>query len=109
MRFLVDAQSPPALARWLAAAGRDAVHVSDVQLSSAREAEIWEYALSVGAAVVTKDDDFAKMRVLAADGPSIVWIRIPNSRRRELLAWFADALPLIIDALSRGETLIEAV
>jgi predicted nuclease of predicted toxin-antitoxin system len=30
MRFLVDAQLPPALANWLAAQGHDAAHVADL-------------------------------------------------------------------------------
>lgn len=30
MRFLVDAQLPPALARWLAAQGHEAEHVGDI-------------------------------------------------------------------------------
>jgi predicted nuclease of predicted toxin-antitoxin system len=33
MRFLVDAQLPPALARWLAEKGHDARHVADVGLA----------------------------------------------------------------------------
>jgi predicted nuclease of predicted toxin-antitoxin system len=32
VRFLIDAQLPPALARYLAALGHDAKHVSDVGL-----------------------------------------------------------------------------
>jgi predicted nuclease of predicted toxin-antitoxin system len=32
MRFLVDAQLPPALARWLAAQGHEAAHVGDLGL-----------------------------------------------------------------------------
>ncbi len=34
MRFLVDAQLPPALARWLAANGHAAEHVADRQMES---------------------------------------------------------------------------
>jgi predicted nuclease of predicted toxin-antitoxin system len=30
MRFLVDAQLPPALAQWLASHGHDAMHVTDL-------------------------------------------------------------------------------
>jgi predicted nuclease of predicted toxin-antitoxin system len=34
MRFLVDAQLPPALARWLAANGHTVEHVADHQLEA---------------------------------------------------------------------------
>jgi predicted nuclease of predicted toxin-antitoxin system len=93
MRFLVDAQLPPALARWLAAAGHEAEHVGDVGLGGAQDQAIWAYALGVGAVIVSKDEDFAQRKVLENAGPTIVWIRLPNTRRRELLVWFEGVLP----------------
>jgi hypothetical protein len=45
MRFLVDAQLPPALGRWLAEAGHEAKHVEDVGLRDAEDSPIWRYAL----------------------------------------------------------------
>ena len=109
MRFLVDAQLPPALARWLTSKGQEAEHVADVGPANAPDKEIWNYALAAGAVIVSKDDDFAQRRVLAAEGPAVVWVRLPNTRRRELLVWFEGILPQIVQALERGETLIEVV
>jgi predicted nuclease of predicted toxin-antitoxin system len=54
MRFLVDAQLPPALARWLAEKGHQAEHVADRQMQAASDAAIWDYALREAAAIVTK-------------------------------------------------------
>jgi predicted nuclease of predicted toxin-antitoxin system len=45
----------------------------------------------------------------AGDGPSIVWVRVGNTSRRDLLTWFRFRLPAIVDALDRGEALIEIV
>ncbi|MGC2224174.1 MAG: DUF5615 family PIN-like protein [Methylocella sp.] len=89
MRFLVDAQLPPALSRYLAAGGHEAEHVADIELGGAKDQAIWEYAARVGAVIVSKDEDF------------------PNTRKRELLLWFEPLLPRIIEALERGERLIE--
>ena len=36
MRFIIDAQLPPALARWLSERGHDAEHVADQHLEAAR-------------------------------------------------------------------------
>jgi predicted nuclease of predicted toxin-antitoxin system len=36
MRFLVDAQQPPALARWLTAAGHPSEHVADLGVATRR-------------------------------------------------------------------------
>ncbi len=107
MRFLVDAQLPPALARWLASKGYDAEHVGDAGMQAASDTAIWDYALASDAAIVTKDEDFAQRKVLREAGPAVVWIRLPNARRRDLLAWFETILPDVVAALKRGETLVE--
>ena len=109
MRFLVDAQLPPALVRWLAERGYTSEHVFDLGMASADDKDIWAYASQVGAVIITKDEDFAERRARAGDGPAIVWIRVGNVSRRELLTWFRFRLPVIVEALERGETLIEIV
>lgn len=109
MRFLVDAQLPPALARWLADQGHAAEHVIDQQLESADDRDIWNYALQVEAVIVTKDEDFATRRSLMESGPRIIWIRRGNTSRRDLLAWFSILLPDILDALEREEIIVEIV
>jgi predicted nuclease of predicted toxin-antitoxin system len=109
MRFLVDAQLPPALARWLAGRGHDAEHVADRGLAGASDTEIWNCADTIGAAIVTKDEDFAQRKALKEGGPAVVWIRLPNTRRRDLLTRFESVFPQVLQALARGETLIEIV
>ena len=107
-RFLVDAQLPPALTRWPAEEGHEAEHVGDIGMQAASDAAIWDYALAVSAVVVNKDEDFAQRKVLSdRTGPAVVWVRLPNTRRRELIAWFGTVLLGITLALERGETLIE--
>lgn len=108
-RFLVDAQLPPALARWLTDQGHEAVHVGDIGMQAATDRAIWDYALASSSALVSKDEDFAQRKMLADGGPAVIWIRLPNTRRQDLLAWFGTMLPDIVAALSRGEDLIEVV
>jgi predicted nuclease of predicted toxin-antitoxin system len=107
MRFLVDAQLPPALARWLVAAGHEAEHVADRGMQAARDTEIWELALRESSVILTKDEDFAQRHARARAAPSVVWIRLPNTRRTTLIARFEVGMPQIVAALERGETLIE--
>jgi predicted nuclease of predicted toxin-antitoxin system len=109
MRFIVDAQLPPALARFLAAKGDDAEHVADRGLQATSDSAIWNFALQGSAAIVTKDEDFARRKALENTGPTVIWIRLPNTRRRALLAWFDTMLPDVLAALERGETLIEVI
>jgi predicted nuclease of predicted toxin-antitoxin system len=107
MRFLVDAQLPPALVRWLADRGHEAEHVADREMQAASDTAIWDYALATSAAIITNDENFARRKVLTTAGPAVVWIRLPNTRRRELLQWLETVMPQILTALERGETLVE--
>ena len=59
MRFVVDAQLPPALARYLASQGHQSEHVFDLDMIGADDSVIWNYADASGAATITKDEDFA--------------------------------------------------
>lgn len=109
MRFLVDAQLPPALARWLVDQGHDAYHVAVHDLESASDREIWDFAVKRDIVIITKDEDFAQRRALTKDGPTIVWVRLPNSRRSDLLQWFEKALDDIVAALKRDEKIVEVI
>jgi predicted nuclease of predicted toxin-antitoxin system len=107
VRFLVDAQLPPALARFLAAAGHHAEHVSDFGLERSSDREIWSKAAALGSVIVTKDEDFVTLRAFQPSGPSVVWVRIGNTTRDTLINVMSSALPAITAALQRGEAVVE--
>jgi predicted nuclease of predicted toxin-antitoxin system len=104
--FLVDAQLPPALARWLTGQGHAASRVVDLGLERADDRSIWDRAVKIGAVILAKDEDVAVRKVLEAKGPSVVWVRFGNTTRAEVLVRFEQQLPLVLDALSRGEGLV---
>jgi predicted nuclease of predicted toxin-antitoxin system len=62
MYFLIDAQLPVTLARWMASKGFKADHVSDLSLEAASDTEIWNFANANMAIIVSKDEDFARRR-----------------------------------------------
>jgi predicted nuclease of predicted toxin-antitoxin system len=107
VRFLVDAQLPPALARFLAAAGHKAEHVSELGLERSSDREIWSKATALGSVIVTKDEDFVTLRAFQPSGPAVVWVRLGNTTRDTLIKVMSSALPAIIVALQRGETVVE--
>lgn len=109
MRFVVDAQLPPALARLLSSKGYDAEHVADIRMESAEDGAIWNYALQAGAAILTKDEDFATRIALDPSGPPIIWIRIGNTSKQALLQWIEPLLPAIEKALTANEKLVEVI
>ncbi|MGD9871111.1 MAG: DUF5615 family PIN-like protein [Thauera sp.] len=76
MNFLVDAQLPIALARWLSSKGLEARHVFDLGLDHAPDAEIWHRAQKEALIIVTKDDDFRLLADrLERIPPQVVWVR----------------------------------
>ncbi len=109
MRFIVDAQLPPALARSLSESGHETWHVIDLDMAAADDSAIWDRALTVGAAIFTKDEDFALRVAMTVTGPPIVWLRLGNTRKQALLNRVDVLMPTIVDALMDGERLIEIV
>lgn len=107
MRFLVDAQLPPALAEALRAEGHDAVHVADLNMLGATDAMIWKQAIADLATLVTKDRDFTLLRAARRNGPSIFWIRVGNINNRALIATVLRSMPKLLEALKRGDTIVE--
>ncbi len=47
------------------------------------------------------------MRLRAKDGVAVVWLRIRNSSRQVLVAWFMPRLLDVVALIEAGETLIE--
>ncbi len=88
MRFLVNAQLPP--------------------MRDASDTAIWNFASRDGWIIVTKDEDFPERVLRSHAGPQVVWLRIGNSTKRELLSWFAPLLPAILRELAAGSRIVEA-
>ena len=109
MRFLIDAQLPIALARFIRQQGETATHVADAGMAAADDSPIWDRAVRESEVIVTKDEDFAVRRLLTTTGPPVVWLRVGNTANRGLLHWFAPLWPDIVRRLDAGEILIEVV
>ncbi len=104
---MVDAQLPPALARMLTSLGHIAEHVADIGLRDADDTPIWSYAMQHHAAILTKDEDFARRIQQGGAGPVIIWLRIGNTNRRSLLQWFEPLLAQVLQHIEQGDHLIE--
>jgi predicted nuclease of predicted toxin-antitoxin system len=109
MRFLIDAQLPPALVRFLRDVGHPCDHVSQLAMLPADDSLIWNHADRTQSVIITKDEDFPTRRMLGDAGPAIVWLRVGNCSNRALLQWFKPMLPEIIARLKAGEILIEVI
>jgi len=64
--------------------------------------------LSRNSAIIKQDRDFAQRKTLSGSG-AVIWIRLPNTQRRDLLAWLDTVLPDILPAQECGEAVVEVV
>ncbi len=106
MRFLIDANLPPALAQWLVARGHDASHCAEVLSPHADDGAIWSHAKALGAIVVTKDQDFIDIAVRSPEA-RVVLVRCGNLKLSAFEAWFLARAPAMEQLLQLGEAVVE--
>lgn len=107
MKFFVDNQLPPALARLIQTElGAEATHVADIGLRDATDAELWSYASTNGSILISKDEDFVNM-FLHKPTAGLLWVRVGNCRRAFLLDMFQRVWPRIIERLENDDWFVE--
>ena len=105
MKFLVDAQLPPALCRCLRDRGYEAAHVSDIGMIAASDVAIAARAEADGAVLVSKDEDFVVLRL--PDRFALLWLRCGNATNRALVMWLEPRWEQIEALLANGERFVE--
>lgn len=97
MRFLVDENLPPRLARLLTASGHDAVHVRDLEAARAPDSAVMSRAASEDRVIVSADTDFGALLAQArATKPSVILVReIVGLRPAELAGVIVDQLDIL--------------
>jgi predicted nuclease of predicted toxin-antitoxin system len=107
VNFLVDAQLPPALARWIGNHGHQATHAFDLGLHAADDPVIWERAQIEPFVIISKDEDFVDRWLLSNRPVAFIWIRKGNCSNRALLAWLEPLWADAVKRLEQGEKFIE--
>jgi predicted nuclease of predicted toxin-antitoxin system len=107
VKIIVDAQLPPGLTTLLAQIGHDAQHVVALGLRDASDRAVWDRAVQLDAAILTKDEDFAARRLRETQGPTIIWLRVGNCSRAALARWLLPLFSSIEQLAADGEKLIE--
>ena len=86
MKLLFDENLSPKLPRSLEVQFADSAHVRDCGLKGVPDDDIWEYARSNGFTIVSKDSDFHQRSLLYGHPPKLIWLRIGNCTRKDLVA-----------------------
>jgi predicted nuclease of predicted toxin-antitoxin system len=105
MRFLIDAQLPPALCGWFGERGFEAEHVTQRLSGQTPDAEIAAFAITEALVLVTKDDDFALRH--PPEAYQLIWLRCGNITNRALRVWLLERWTELLVKLDAGEGLIE--
>jgi predicted nuclease of predicted toxin-antitoxin system len=108
VKFLLDQNQSPRIGDWLAEAGHDAVHVRDVGLGEASDAELMAFAVREDRVVVSEDTDFGDLLAASnAAKPSIVLFRRQDGRRAyDIAALLLLNLEVVEVDLARGAVVV---
>ncbi len=60
------------------------IHVQDVNLDTAKDSTLWEFAREKDFIIVSKDVDFSDRSVLAGYPPKLIWIRRGNCSTKQI-------------------------
>jgi predicted nuclease of predicted toxin-antitoxin system len=108
MEFIIDAQLPLALKKWLKAQGVDVIHTRDLPLENfTDDFEVIRVAQAQGRIVISKDSDFFKHHLLKGEPDRILMITTGNIVNKELLRLFELNFNTILSMFEKGSKVIE--
>lgn len=108
MRFLLDQNQSPLLVELLTRLGHDVVHVRQLGMSRASDADLMATARDDNRVVVSGDTDFGELLARTnAGSPSLVLFRRQGQRRAAELAALLDAnLQAVVADLDAGAVVV---
>ena len=107
MKFLVDQQLPPVLAKFLSGAGHQAQHVREIGLREADDATIWRHTIAHEMVMISKDEDFYFLALSPGSTGRLLWVKIGNCRKQTLIEKFRVQLGAIVAAMESGSRIVE--
>jgi predicted nuclease of predicted toxin-antitoxin system len=103
MKLLLDQGLPRSAASLLRDENIDTIHVGEIGMSAARDADIIKIAREEGRIVITLDADFHTLLALTeATSPSVIRIRIENLRAQALVDLLIRVVEECQDDIEKG-------
>lgn len=108
MKFWVDAQLPPSLAKWLSENFQvEAISLRDMGLRDAQDREIFDAAKLQDVVIISKDSDFVDLITRLGSPPRLLWVTCGNVTNRKLREHFQTLFPKALQMLQEGEFIVE--
>ena len=85
MKLLFDENLSPKLPALLVTLFPGSKHVRECGLLGHADEDVWEYERDHGFVVVSKDADFQQRGLLYGHPPKVIWLRLGNCNRQELV------------------------
>lgn len=85
MKLLFDENLSPRLSSLLVTIYPNSVHARYCGLLGHSDGDVWEYARENGLTIISKDSDFQQRSLLYGHPPKVIWLRIGNCSRQQLL------------------------
>lgn len=96
MKFIVDAQLPSLLSKWLCDQGHDSIHTLGLpEKNRSGDHFIADYADENERIVVSKDADFTRLKLLAGKPKKLLLVRTGNLNNTLLFQIFSTNLDII--------------
>jgi predicted nuclease of predicted toxin-antitoxin system len=108
MKVWLDAQLPPALAKWLHTTfSLEAEAVRDLGMRESKDPEIFAAARAANAVVMTKDQDFVELVERQGIPPQVLWVTCGNTTNARLRDILSRVLPAALELIRKGEKIVE--
>ena len=106
MKLLFDENLSPKLPRLLATLFPGSAHVRECGLLGQSDEDVWEYATAHAFTIISKDSDFQQRSLLCGHPPKVVWLRIGNCTREQLVQFITTHVP---DIQALDKDLLESI
>ena len=100
MKLLLDENLSKRLVPFLQSDFPESTQLTLVGLDSASDLEVWKYAQKNGFVIVTRDADFYELSLhYQVNPPKVIWLRVSNTTKDEVLKLLLKKKILIIEQL----------
>lgn len=109
MKYIIDAQLPRSLAKWMVENDYEAVHTLDLpDKNNTSDSEIIRIAsLDDVSIVVSKDKDFPEQRIIRGLPKKLLWVTTGNIKNNQLLKIFESEFEKINSLFEEGFLFVE--